>query len=130
MVFGYSYFPKKDLIIKLCNLFDQVFKNYEFYKNNYSNGGVFNEMRMMKIVSEIDPNFIRARILPYNNKNLLFDPAGYGQYLDGSHNKNGNYFLKEGGFLLNHMLAVKLNQKELSSNLITKRLEYCSIKNQ
>ena len=95
LVFGYSYFPKKDLIIKLCNLFDQVFKNYEFYKNNYSNGGVFNEMRMMKIVSEIDPNLVsELESLPYNNKNLLFDPAGYGQYLDGSHNKNGNYFFK------------------------------------
>jgi len=95
LVFGYSYFPKKELAERLCKLFDQIFNDYEFYKNNYSNGGVFNEMRMMKIASEIDPDLVsELESLPYNNKNLLFDPAGYGQYLDGSHNKNGNYFFK------------------------------------
>ena len=35
-------------------------------------------MRMMKIVSEIDPNLVsELESLPYNNKNLLFDPAGW-----------------------------------------------------
>ena len=95
LVFGYSYFPTYQIIKNIHDGFENIFKNYDIYKDTYSIGGVFNEMKMLKILKNEYPEiFSLLPSTPYKNSSILFDPAGYGQFLDGSHIKRGNYYFK------------------------------------
>ena len=95
LVFGYSYFPKKVILDQIYQCFENIFNDYSFFKNKYGNGGTFNEMKMMNVSRIMKPElFSLLPSIPYFESQILFDPAGYGQFLDGSHTKNGNYYFK------------------------------------
>lgn len=94
LVFGYSYFPQNKLLDELVNEFDKIILNYKYFQNRLTEdgNGFISEMKMLSIVSKNNPSLFHfLDSLPYSNKEYLFDPAGYGQFLDGTHRKRGNY---------------------------------------
>ncbi len=115
LVFGYSYFPSKNLIVKLCEYLDKIIDNYQFYCDHHARGGTLNEMRVMAIARDIDKNlFYELPILPYENNEILFDPSSYGQYLNGSHVKRGNFIFKRRWTSLNHYIGRELMSKRIT----------------
>ena len=57
-------------------------------------------MRMLGIADKINKNlFSYLPILPYDNHEIIFDPAGYGQYLTDRIKIEETIFLKEDGCL-------------------------------
>ena len=55
LVFGYSYFPTSQIIKNIHNNFENIFEDYDFYKNKYSKNGFINEMKMMHIIKDEYP---------------------------------------------------------------------------
>jgi hypothetical protein len=93
---------------------ENIFKNYDLYKNKYSNGLVFNEMKMLKIIKiEYPEIFSLLPSTPYKNHSILFDPAGYGQFLDGSHLNRGNYYFKRRYISLTSEVGRELKSKRI-----------------
>lgn len=114
LVFGFSYFPKIELIDNLCSYFDEILQNYSYFSDNYARGKNLNEMRMLKIAESLNPNlFYILDSLPYNNNQILFDPSSYGQYFDGTHLKRGNHYFKRRYVSTNHIVG-----REIKSNRI------------
>ena len=114
LVFGYSYFPNKTLIEKLCGNFDFILENYDEFKKVYARGGEISEMRMLGIADKINKNlFSYLPILPYDNHEIIFDPAGYGQYLNGPHKNRGNYIFKRRWVSTNHTVGGELKSKRV-----------------
>lgn len=114
LVFGYSYFPNYQIIKNIYDGFENIFKNYDLYKNKYSNGLVFNEMKMLKIIKiEYPEIFSLLPSTPYKNHSILFDPAGYGQFLDGSHLNRGNYYFKRRYISLTSEVGRELKSKRI-----------------
>lgn len=85
LIFGYSYFQNGKLSDYLSK---EILKEYENgIDNNWINNNEkpLNEMEIMKLVELKNPNiFNLLPSLPFQNQ-ILFDPAGYGQYIDGTH---------------------------------------------
>ena len=137
LVFGYSYFPTSQILKNIHDNFENIFKNYDYYKNKYSNGGVFNEMKMMHITKDEYPEiFSLLPTTPYKNKRILFDPAGYGQFLDGAHANRGNFYFKRRYISLNSEVGRELKSKriklEFKNNLPnviynSKKFELCNL---
>jgi len=97
LVFGYSYFPHRKLLGSLIKEFEDIISNYKYYQNRFTSdgNGFVSEMKILSIISKESPDlFYFLESLPYSKNKYLFDPAGYGQYLDGTHHKRGNYLLK------------------------------------
>ncbi len=114
LVFGFSYFPNIELIESLCEFFDEILENYEYFSNNYARGKNLNEMRMLQIAESLNPNlFYILDSLPYYDSQILFDPSSYGQYFDGTHLKRGNHYFKRGYVSTNHIVG-----REIKSNRI------------
>jgi len=114
VIFGYSYFPTLQIVRNIHDNFENIFKNYDFYKNKYSNGRVFNEMKMMHITKQENPEiFSLLPTTPYKNNSLLFDPAGYGQFLDGAHLNRGNFYFKRRYISLNSEVGRELKSKRI-----------------
>ena len=114
LVFGFSYFPNIELIENLCNSFDEILQNYDYYSNYFARGKNLSEMRMLKIIDTINPQLFNILdSLPYGNKEYLFDPSSYGQYFDGTHLKRGNYYFKRRYISTSHIVG-----REIKSNRI------------
>ncbi len=114
LVFGFSYFPNLELIENLCNFFDEIFENYNYFSNNYARGKNLSEMRMLKIVETMNPDMFNILdALPYNNNKYLFDPSSYGQYFDGAHLKRGNYYFKRRYISLSHTVGREIKSKRI-----------------
>ena len=114
LVFGYSYFPNTSLIIQLCDIFDEILNNYSYYSNNFARGGPLNEMRMLKIAQlENKDLFKTLEVLPYSNSKIIFDPSSYGQFLNGTHSKKGNYFIRKRFISTNHIVGRELKSKRI-----------------
>jgi len=112
--FGYSYFDNKKNINKLCEIFDLILKERKYYTNEYSRGLPLTEMKMLKIAQELNPDlFHELPILPYSKKKIIFDPASYGQYLDGTHINRGNYILKRRFVSSSHIVGRELKSKRI-----------------
>jgi hypothetical protein len=114
LVFGYSYFPNNRLIEKLCKNIDSVLENYDELKKVYARGGEISEMRMLGIVDKSDETlFNYLPTLPYDNDEIVFDPAGYGQFLNGPHKNRGNYIFKRRWVSTNHFVGGELKSKRI-----------------
>lgn len=116
LVFGYSYFPNIHVLDRLIENIDEILTNYKFYQNRFTkNGdGFVSEMKMLSICKSKNPmlfNYLNS--LPYWGDSAVFDPAGYGQYLDGSHLKRGNYIFKRRWVGLNTELGKELKSKRI-----------------
>tara|TARA_B100000686_G_scaffold120320_1_gene127343 strand:+ start:1532 stop:2413 length:882 start_codon:yes stop_codon:yes gene_type:complete len=117
LVFGYSYFPNIENAERLCNSFDQILENYQYFSNNFARGGQLNEMRMLKITETINPNlFSILNSLPYEGPKYLFDPSSYGQYLNGTNTKRGNYFFKRSYVSTSHVVGREIKSKRIKVN--------------
>ena len=114
LVFGYSYFPTSQIVKNIHDNFENIFENYDFYRNKYSNGGFINEMKMMHIIRNEYPDiFSLLPSTPYKNNSILFDPAGYGQFLDGAHLNRGNYYFIRRYISLNSEVGRELKSKRI-----------------
>ena len=86
--FSYSYFPKILLLKNLADKVFEIFSNVEFYEKKYYEGNRLNEMVILNIVYKLEPTLFNIlNSLPNKKSSILFDPASYGQYLSGFHNK-------------------------------------------
>lgn len=114
LVFGYSYFPNEESIDNLVKKLDQNLLNIETLQNIYARGGDIPEMRHLGILNLMYQGmFSMLPILPYENRDLIFDPAGYGQYLNGTHLKRGNYIFKRRWISMNHIVGPELKSKRI-----------------
>lgn len=124
LVFGYSYFPQNKLIDKLVEEFDKIILNYKYFQNRLTKdgNGFISEMKMLSIVSKNNPSlFYFLDSLPYSNKEYLFDPAGYGQFLDGTHRNRGNYIFKRRWIGLHTDVGKELKSKRIKVKFKNKR---------
>ena len=114
LVFGFSYFPNIQLIENLCDLFDEILENYSYFSSNYARGKNLTEMRMLKIAESISPELFNILdSLPYKNNKYIFDPSSYGQYLNGTHLKRGNYYFKRRFVSTNHIVGREIKSKRI-----------------
>ena len=99
LVFGYSYFPSKNLILKLCDYVDEIIKNYQFYCDHHARGGTLNEMRIMAIARDIDNNlFYELPILPYDDDKILNirEKESFTNKKINEYASTGSYYFKSG----------------------------------
>jgi len=114
LVFGYSYFPNEDLVDKLVDLLNKNISDLDFIKHKYTNGHDVSEMRHLGILNQMYPElFNLLPILPYDNHEVVFDPAGYGQYLNGTHVRRGNYIFKRRWISMKHIVGSELKSKRI-----------------
>lgn len=112
LVFGYSYFPNENLLNTLCKniialLVDSKINNWEA-----NNGKPYNEMELLSLSRRSDKkNFKLLPSLPYESE-VLFDPAGYGQYLDGTHARP-YHFLKKRFASIENPIGVEIISKRI-----------------
>ena len=119
LVFGYSFFPNAELIDDLVTKLDENLLDIEYLQNIYARGNEIPEMRHLGILNIMHQGmFSILPTLPYEKKALIFDPAAYGQYLNGTHLKRGNYIFKRRWVSMNHIVGSELKSKELNVNLI------------
>lgn len=124
LIFGYSYFPKIELLNELISELNNILKNYKYFQQRFTadGEGFVSEMKMLSIVSKNKSSlFSYLNSLPYWEDKYLFDPAGYGQYLDGSHTKRGNYFFKRRWIGLNTQVGKELKSKRIKAKFIKKQ---------
>ena len=114
LVFGYSYFPKSYLINQLIDQLNKNLEDYSLLKNIYNRGKDIPEMRHLGIIDDSDINiFSKLPTLPYNDERIIFDPAGYGQYLNGVHKNRGNYIFKRRWISQQHYVGAELKSKRI-----------------
>jgi hypothetical protein len=94
LVFGYSYIPSYNLIEELCVIFDDILENYNYYSKHFARGGKLNEMRILGIAEK-----------KYK--------SSYGQYLDGTHLKRGNYYFKRRYVSTEHIVGREISSKRI-----------------
>ena len=113
LIFGYSHIKNS----KLSNLLSKkIFEEYqsENLSNWKSNSGKpLNEMEIMKKINikNIDL-FNLLPSLPYQNK-IIFDPAGYGQYIDGTHS-NPKKLFRRGYTSIYDPIGVEITAKRIN----------------
>ncbi len=82
--FSYSYIDNLKVLEEICLDLIEIIKNPNKYEEKYYKKKRLNEMIMLNIAYINKPkNFHLLDTIPKNNKQILFDPAGYGQYLGG-----------------------------------------------
>ena len=113
LVFGYSYFDSSESIKILAEYFDKVLNQYKYFVDSFHKGKPLTEMRIMKLAQDTNPNlFSILPSLPYESS-IIFDPASYGQYLNGTHLKRGNYIFKRRWISTNHIVGRELKSKRV-----------------
>mgnify|MGYP001180457139 CR=1 FL=1 len=114
LVFGYSYFSSIKTIERLVDGFNEILRNYDFNSNIHARGGHLNEMRILRICQYNDKNlFNELPTLPYFDKKIIFDPSSYGQYLNGTHLKRGNHFLRRRFISTQHIVGREIKSKRI-----------------
>ena len=124
LIFGYSYFPKIELLDELISELNNILKNYKYFQLRFTSdgNGFVSEMKMLSVISKNNSSlFNYLNSLPYWEDKYLFDPAGYGQYLDGSHAKRGNYFFVRRWIGLNTQVGKELKSKRIKVKFIKKQ---------
>tara|TARA_B100002019_G_scaffold285670_1_gene294979 strand:+ start:908 stop:1672 length:765 start_codon:yes stop_codon:yes gene_type:complete len=82
--FSYSYINNLDVLEEICTDLIEIINNSKKYEEKYYKNKRLNEMIMLNIANINKPqNFNLLDTVPEKNKKILFDPAGYGQYLGG-----------------------------------------------
>lgn len=124
LVFGYSYIPKKELLDILISELNNILENYKYFQKRFTadGNGFVSEMKMLSIVSKDNTSlFNYLNSLPYWGDKFLFDPAGYGQYLDGAHVQRGNYFFKRRWIGLNTQVGKEIKSKRIRVKFTKKK---------
>lgn len=114
LVFGYSYFDSYENLKYLNDFFEKVLNNHTEFANNFNRGKNLNEMRILNLALENNPNsFSILPSLPYQGE-IIFDPASYGQFLNGTDLKRGNYVFKRRYISTNQIVGRELKSKRIS----------------
>ena len=114
LVFGYSFFPTKESVDDLVNKLDKNLSEIKNLQNIYARGGEIPEMRHLGILNLMYQDmFSILPTLPYESAGIIFDPAGYGQFLNGTHLKRGNYIFKRRWISMNHIVGSELKSKRI-----------------
>lgn len=84
-VFGYSVINNNHSLNQICIEINQI-ANYGQSNNwSFNNGKPFTEMQFLSNIYNKNQNTLNLLpTLPYHSK-VIFDPANYGQYFDGTH---------------------------------------------
>lgn len=121
LVFGYSYFDNFQNLDFLEGFFDKVLNDHKSLANNYNRGAPLNEMRVLKLAQNFKPDYFSILpSLPYES-DFLFDPASYGQFLNGTNNNRGNYIFKRRSISTDHIVGRELKSKRISVKFKDKR---------
>jgi hypothetical protein len=117
IIFGYSYIENNNLLKQVCDLVLETClsgnkSNWE--ENNFK---PFNEMQILGSVNSNNPLlFNLLPTIPYEaqkkSNNIIFDPAGYGQFLDGTHNEPKKN-LRKGFYDINDFIGTELIAKRI-----------------
>jgi hypothetical protein len=114
LVFGYSYFDSYENLKYLNDFFEKVLNNHTEFANNFNRGKNLNEMKILNLALENNPNsFSILPSLPYQGE-IIFDPASYGQFLNGTDLKRGNYVFKRRYISTNQIVGRELKSKRIS----------------
>ena len=114
LVFGYSYIGNIDLYEEVCKLIFNVYKQSDFYENKYYRGKKLIEMKALYIVCKENPEYFNLLpVHPEDSSLYVFDPASYGQYVGGTHNKR----FSKGFTDKNHILGKDLKDKKIKPTL-------------
>lgn len=115
LAFGYSFFSGEKSLDSLEKFFNQILQNYYLNTNIENKGKPINEMRAMKIFFDKNKSqFNLLPNLPYFSEYFLFDPASYGQYLDGTHFNRGNYAFIRRYVSLEHTVGKEIKSKRIN----------------
>lgn len=121
LVFGYSYFDNFQNLDFLEVFFDNVLNDHKSFANNYNRGAPLNEMRVLKLAQNFKPDYFSILpSLPYESE-FLFDPASYGQFLNGTNINRGNYILRRRSISTDHTVGKELKSKRVSVKFKDKR---------
>lgn len=113
LIFGYSYFENIQNTEYLNDFFENVLDNHKEFADNFNRGNYMNEMKILNLAAENKPDYFSILpSLPYQSK-VIFDPASYGQFLNGTHVKRGNFFLKRRYISTNHIVGKELKSKRI-----------------
>ena len=86
LVFGYSFIENNTIFSEIGEIVLDILHNAKKYEEEFYNGNRLNEMKALYIASLINPKlFNLLPVLP--DKDVVFDPGSYGQYLGGVHYK-------------------------------------------
>ncbi len=113
VVFGYSFIPSFSNFDKLCILLEEKLLEGAKNKWGFHNGLPPNEMDLMGMV--LNENLTQFNLLPNlpYTSNIVFDPLGYGQYLDGTEDYPKKFY--SGKYLnLNDIIPVELYTKRIN----------------
>ena len=108
LVFGYSFIENRFIFSEIVEIISDILGNSRKYEEEFYSGNRLNEMKALYIASVINPKlFNLLPVLP--DKDLVFDPGSYGQYLGGVHYKkfSKNYVNPE------HIVGNSLINKEI-----------------
>tara|TARA_B100001248_G_scaffold252696_1_gene229147 strand:- start:203 stop:1078 length:876 start_codon:yes stop_codon:yes gene_type:complete len=93
LIFGYSYVNSSEKFDLLSNKVKEVVENFKHYEYKYNKNNPLNEMRILSIISFENKGLIsELETLPYGQDNVIFDPASYGQFLGGTHQKPKRFY--------------------------------------
>ena len=93
LIFGYSYVNSLEKFYILTNKVRNVAENSKDYQFKYNKNKVLNEMRILSIISNENDGLIsELETLPYGQDDVIFDPASYGQFLGGTHQKPKRFY--------------------------------------
>jgi hypothetical protein len=132
--YGYSYFDNSEYIHEICDLYSKfIIDSYKFF------GSFHNEETELKILKQIQKdNKYYFNILPTLplSTDTVFDPAGYGRFLQGQKfYKNkilpGNFrFIEEhiGAELSSRRLDLKITNNKISAKWNNQSFEISSIR--
>ncbi len=90
IIFGYSFVKSNQVLNDISDLIIDTCKFGEEHSWEFNGGKPFNEMQILGYINSKNPElFNTLPTLPTESmklqSNTLFDPAGFGQYLDGTH---------------------------------------------
>ena len=134
LIFGYCFVENLEYYKLLVKEVFKIVEKIDYYiEMNF--GNPLNEMDILgEVYKSNNYIFNLLPILPYGVEDYVFDPASYGQYFGGSHQKPKNLFsrrLKEQGHIVGReILAKRIKPKLVNSQpKVTHNGDYSKIVN-
>lgn len=114
LVFGYSYIPNQKIIKNICNEMFTFLSSDEYSDNKIYKNRPLNEMEILSIINKRKDLFFNILPdLPYSTNSILFDPASYGQYLGGTHQKPKKWYMGKKP-ILDHKVGQEISSKRIT----------------
>lgn len=133
LVFGYSYMNDLNIYDEICENVFNIYNSPKKYEKDYYQGNKIIEMKALYIVYNQNPNlFNLLPVHPKDSEKYVFDPASYGQYLSGIHNKRFSKKFTDkthilGPDLKNKDIAPNYNQNKASVSFLNKKYQLVNL---